>query len=62
MDDYDAISTVSSRLSYLISGSLVVGDWLTFVDHHSWIVGAVLGSLTLITNVYFKVKAHNAKS
>lgn len=62
MDEYDAIGTLSSRLSYVISGSLVVGDWLTFIDHHSWIVGAVLGLLTWITNIYFKVKAHNAKS
>lgn len=59
MITHDTLSDLSSKLSYFISGSLVVGDWLTFIDHHSWVVGAALGLLTWITNVYFKIKSRN---
>lgn len=57
MITHDTLSEIASKLSYFISGFLVVGDWLTFIDHHSWVVGAALGLLTWITNVYFKFKS-----
>jgi len=56
MDSHETMSNLSSKLSYFISGYLVVGDWLTFIDHHTWVVGAALGLLTWITNVYFRLK------
>ncbi|MGZ5025704.1 MAG: hypothetical protein ACXWE9_00915 [Methylobacter sp.] len=62
MEQHDTISNLFSKLSYLISGYLVVGDWLTFIDHHTWIVGAALGLLTWITNVYFKIKSIRNKT
>jgi hypothetical protein len=62
MDSNQTICTLASRLNYLISSYLVIGDWLTFIDHHTWIVGAALGLLTWITNVYFRIKDRNAES
>jgi hypothetical protein len=56
------ISDISSRLGYAISGYLVIGDWLSFIDHHTWVVGAALGLLTWITNVCFRLIDRNAKA
>lgn len=57
----------ASALSYSIGGALAIGDWLSFIDNHSWVVGAFLGLLTYATNVIFQIintraiKAQNTK-
>lgn len=44
------------KLSYFLSGSLTLGGLVDAIDHHSWIVGAVLGFMTWAANCYFNYK------
>jgi hypothetical protein len=50
---------ILDKILYLQSGLLLAGGcvqkWLQFVDSHVWVVGAILGLLTWVTNLIFKI-------
>jgi len=54
-DHAESIARFVSTLTYGISGGLVVGDYVTIIDQHTWIIGAGLGLLTYATNLIFRV-------
>lgn len=51
----EAICKWLSTTLYGISGGFVLGDLVSAIDQHTWIIGAILGTLTLMTNFYFKL-------
>lgn len=55
-DHFEHIAKVCERFLYLISGSITLGGIVDVLDHHSWIVGLLLGLLTFAANCYFKQK------
>lgn len=52
----NGLSKNCDRALYLLSGGLTVGGFVDLIDRHSWIVGAIIGLMTFITNCYFKKK------
>lgn len=44
--------------SYTISGSLMVGDWLSLLDNHAAAFGVIIGTLTFLTNLVFQYLNH----
>ncbi len=49
------IAQTAAATSYGISATMVLGDWMTLIDHHTWIIGLVLGVITLTTDIIFKI-------
>jgi len=47
-----------STITYSVSGGLVVGDWISILDHHAAAIGVVIGALTFITNFIFQLMNH----
>jgi len=62
METQHTVCDIASAVAYFISGYFLIGDWLAFIDRHTWVVGAALGLLTWITNVYFRLKGRSAKA
>jgi hypothetical protein len=53
----ESIAKVLSTTTYGISGGLVLGDYISIIDQHSWIIGLGLGAITYTTNLVFRVIA-----
>lgn len=54
----ESISGAISTGTYAISGTLIVGDWLSMLDKHAAAFGVILGALTFLTNLVFQFMNH----
>jgi hypothetical protein len=54
-----AVKSVST-VTYSISGSLVLGDWLQVLNQNAAAFGAIIAFLTFATNLVFQVLNHRA--
>lgn len=59
MDQHaETIAKSVSNIAYSISGSLVIGDWLSVLDQHAAAFGVLLGFATYLTSLIFHVMNH----
>lgn len=58
MDEYyDYLAKFCDKALYFLSGGLITfGGVLDVLDRHQWIVGFLLGLMTLAMNCHFKQK------
>ena len=50
----DAAQRLASGLTYTVSGGLVVGDVLQFLNNNAGAVGAVMAMATFVMNWYYQ--------
>lgn len=55
-DNFEHMAKACDKVLYFLSGSMTLGGFLDVLDRHQWIVGAIIGLLTLAANCYFKQK------
>lgn len=51
----------ASVITYALSGSLVVGDTMDWLNHNASAMGVLIGLATFATNFYFHVKNSRKK-
>lgn len=57
----ETIADACSKFAYAVSGGIVFGDIIGVIDQHTWIIGAILGSATLICQIYFNLMHYRLK-
>ncbi|WP_010323016.1 HP1 family phage holin [Marinobacterium stanieri] len=55
----DAAQRVAAGLTYTVSGGLVVGDVLQFLNNNAGAVGAVMAMATFAMNWYYQHQRNN---
>lgn len=56
----EALAKAASNASYVVSGGLIAGDWLQFLNQNAAAVGCILGFLTFMANLTFQWLNHKA--
>lgn len=56
----EALAKAASAASYTVSGGLIAGDFLQFLNQNAAAVGVVLAFLTFVANVVFQYLNHKA--
>lgn len=56
----EALAKAASTASYGVSGFLVAGDWLQFLNQNAAACGVILGFLTFCANIVFQWMNHKA--
>ena len=56
----EQLAKAASNASYVLSGGLIAGDWLQFLNQNAAAVGCILGFLTFIANITFQWMNHRA--
>lgn len=56
----EKVANVMQATTYSVSGTLLVGDWLSILDSHAAAFGVILGTLTFLTNLVFQWLNHRA--
>lgn len=56
----EALSKAATATSYALSGTLIAGDWLQFLNQNAAACGVVLGFLTFVANIVFQWMNHKA--
>ena len=56
----EIIAKTASSITYGVSGSLVAGSWLDFLNANAAAIGVILAFLTFWVNVYFQWANHRA--
>lgn len=51
----EMVIDLASKISYSISGGLVVLDWMNFLNEYAKAFGVILGTLTLLINLIFQI-------
>lgn len=50
----EALAKVATNTSYAVSGTLIAGDWLQFLNQNAAACGVLLGFLTFVANIWFQ--------
>lgn len=53
---FDRFESLFSKINYLISGGLVIGDFMNYLNQYASAFGVILGFLTLMLQLYFGIK------
>ena len=56
----EQLSKAASAASYALSGGLIAGDWLQFLNQNAAACGVILGFLTFCANIVFQWMNHRA--
>ena len=56
----EIIAKTASSITYGVSGSLVAGSWLDFLNANAAAIGVILAFCTFWVNVYFQWANHRA--
>jgi len=44
----------ATKATYVIGGTLVVGDLMSYLDAHAKAFGVIIGAATFLANIYFQ--------
>lgn len=56
----DRLEILFSKASYAISGGLVIGDFMHYLNENAAAFGVILGFMTFLLNAYYSHKKHKA--